>query len=417
MAMRKGRIVLVAVVVLIVAATSSIVWVKTRPRLTVAHDYSPIMQYVPAGMWRYPDSISISYLGSLWPQARAEENAALLYLKAGQVATQVTIAPPPGSSDALGSRLFYQGDKKALEEWTALNAPALDVVRQALTLPTCQPPPLMQIVAAGVPPTPDVMYFVSPVRVLVRRLADAAFVDELNGRYDEAVARHLDGLRMSKQIERDGYDMVFLVGTGIAVSSVRALHGLVANRSIEDDALRRTIEQCRAAEVSPGEMEEVLKRGNVLRDVISRTANPNAALRGVTTMILRSQVQALDKKYAEAILPVNAELRLEQIEAAIKMYERKHGVAPGKLDELVPEYLPAVPEDPFAKAPLNYAPTDYGWKIWSVGLEVDPLNPNAQAPITLRSKTLNTEQVKSGYYMYEQDGKLVTEKIETNTPE
>jgi hypothetical protein len=64
---------------------------------------------------------------------------------------------------------------------------------------------------------------------------------------------------------------------------------------------------------------------------------------------------------------MNGSLRAMQLRAAITLYERANRKRPNKLDALVPDYLPIVPEDPFSGEPLKYGMTPDGWRIWSVG--------------------------------------------------
>ena len=52
---------------------------------------------------------------------------------------------------------------------------------------------------------------------------------------------------------------------------------------------------------------------------------------------------------------------------AIERYRRKHGKLPEKLDELVPEFLPQVPIDPFDGQPLRYGVDEQGCRIYSIG--------------------------------------------------
>ncbi len=52
---------------------------------------------------------------------------------------------------------------------------------------------------------------------------------------------------------------------------------------------------------------------------------------------------------------------------AAELYRRKNGNWPESLEKLVPEYLPAVPLDPFANQPLKMVVTAEECKIYSVG--------------------------------------------------
>ena len=52
---------------------------------------------------------------------------------------------------------------------------------------------------------------------------------------------------------------------------------------------------------------------------------------------------------------------------AIERYRREHGKLPEKLDELVPEFLPRVPIDPYDGQPLRYLVDEDGCRIYSIG--------------------------------------------------
>lgn len=52
---------------------------------------------------------------------------------------------------------------------------------------------------------------------------------------------------------------------------------------------------------------------------------------------------------------------------AARQYEHKHGQLPDSLQALVPEFLPAVPTDPFDGQPLRFQATDEGLVIYSIG--------------------------------------------------
>ncbi|WP_265596301.1 hypothetical protein [Verrucomicrobium sp. BvORR106] len=59
--------------------------------------------------------------------------------------------------------------------------------------------------------------------------------------------------------------------------------------------------------------------------------------------------------------------RLTLLQIAIRRYELDQDKLPAQLDELVPKYLPAVPTDPFANAPMRWNPNKQA--LYSVGLD------------------------------------------------
>ena len=63
-----------------------------------------------------------------------------------------------------------------------------------------------------------------------------------------------------------------------------------------------------------------------------------------------------------------ADLRATRIVLAVVMFKRDEGRLPQTLDELVPKYLPSVPEDPFDRKPMKYRLDEDGsWVVYSVG--------------------------------------------------
>jgi hypothetical protein len=69
----------------------------------------------------------------------------------------------------------------------------------------------------------------------------------------------------------------------------------------------------------------------------------------------------------------DARLRGMALFLAIQAYEKKHGALPERLDQLVPDYLPRVPEDPFDGKPFRYLRNGvpglpvHAWGVYSVG--------------------------------------------------
>jgi hypothetical protein len=61
--------------------------------------------------------------------------------------------------------------------------------------------------------------------------------------------------------------------------------------------------------------------------------------------------------------------RLAMLEAAIRAFRAQHDQLPPFLDALVPEYLAAVPADPFSGKPFRYRPTEDGYLLYSVGFD------------------------------------------------
>jgi len=60
-------------------------------------------------------------------------------------------------------------------------------------------------------------------------------------------------------------------------------------------------------------------------------------------------------------------MRVARTALAVEQWRQAHGGWPDSLEQLVPELLDAVPEDPFSEGPLRYRKTDIGVVVYSVG--------------------------------------------------
>jgi hypothetical protein len=62
-----------------------------------------------------------------------------------------------------------------------------------------------------------------------------------------------------------------------------------------------------------------------------------------------------------------ASMRLAVCDLSIRAFQLENRKLPRELDDLVPEYLPSVPEDPFSGGPLVYRVQADGYILYSVG--------------------------------------------------
>jgi hypothetical protein len=72
----------------------------------------------------------------------------------------------------------------------------------------------------------------------------------------------------------------------------------------------------------------------------------------------------------EDIARAKALQRIFQVGLALHMFWQEHGRYPERLSDLVPQYLPAVPKDPFDGKPLRYRLDRNGFRVWSIGKDL-----------------------------------------------
>jgi len=85
--------------------------------------------------------------------------------------------------------------------------------------------------------------------------------------------------------------------------------------------------------------------------------------RAILTALLAPSVSAATVKHVAQY----QSLLLMQTALAVEMYRNDKGQLPESLDGLVPQYLPAVPEDFSSEGKIRYAKDTKGYRLWSVG--------------------------------------------------
>lgn len=96
---------------------------------------------------------------------------------------------------------------------------------------------------------------------------------------------------------------------------------------------------------------------------LSREEPPARVARKLAARIVQQHSKVATRYYASV-----AELDTLLAAIAIRLYELKQGRVPDTLQELVPTYLSALPEDPFnGFKPLAYEKKEHGWVVYSLG--------------------------------------------------
>jgi hypothetical protein len=85
------------------------------------------------------------------------------------------------------------------------------------------------------------------------------------------------------------------------------------------------------------------------------------------TAIAAMLAPAMEKASQKTVRSQTA-VKLALAAIALERYRVAHGDFPEKLEQLVPQFLAAVPQDPMAQQPFHYKRTDDGWfLLYSVG--------------------------------------------------
>ena len=354
-------------------------------------DYGDMLKFSGATTLRMPTQDEMKTLGSLWPDMPAGENGAYHLAKA---ASLVNAQGAPAGS--LSSGAPYDGNQKAFQQWVARNQPALVVAGKALTFETCQLPVFMNV--NPVLPIAD-MSALAQLRNLGRAMTDAGFLAELDMKPDEAARRYLDVLLMGARVRVSGPQIVNLIGVAFSMKACENLESLVANVSLSEKALQDIFSCCERAAIARGELARAIKAEREFAEVSMRMngailkVHPmSIAMRSYFTDVMLLHMKNVDAPFRIAVMDqvkkkgqgkvvapaiergllqaawLETRIRALQLRVAIRLYELRHnGAAPDTLEALVPDILPAFPEDPFTGQPFHYERKGDNWRLWSVG--------------------------------------------------
>ncbi len=185
----------------------------------------------------------------------------------------------------------------------------------------------------------------------------------MKGRNDEAVDAYLDTIRLGRALQHGGLLTDWIVGAtfeGMGCAGIRRLGESLSARqcAAAASALRELQDQ-------PDSYQECLERDAIwcghAFGWTGRLAKPLMAMTGTDPAVAWLNVRWRDRDLTK--------MRLLICDLAIRAYSLQRGRKPAKLDDLVPDYLPEVPKDPFSGKELVYRVTPTGYLLYSVGVD------------------------------------------------
>lgn len=193
-----------------------------------------------------------------------------------------------------------------------------------------------------------------------------------SGQFDEVCRCWLDCLRLGQGLSR-GSEASYTL-TGVAIEGI-GHEGLVRVRKeipielvetllvdlIEIDRRRESWDSIRrrCELMAEKEMSWQFRLARCASDCLSAQDNSRAQT------FYSSSFQAT----GGAIRRRDATHRLLMVELAIRLFEQQQGRMPEGLSELIPEFLSAIPVDPYSGQPIVFRSTDSGPKVYCVGVD------------------------------------------------
>ncbi|MHC4404429.1 MAG: hypothetical protein ACYTG0_32650 [Planctomycetota bacterium] len=196
---------------------------------------------------------------------------------------------------------------------------------------------------------------------LGRAFRDEGASAHKEGRTADAVRNYLDAIRLARASVRGGTIIDAIVGCVIEDFGLEGLCGV--RDALTPEQARELIAELNRLDANREPLSEVFYRDDMWEEQL-------LGWPGKLLHLFERKTGKLDvgKHNAEnAVRRVQAVMRLLICDLAVRVYRAERGRNPERLTDLVPEYLSAVPEDPFSEEPLIYRRTPTGYMLYSVG--------------------------------------------------
>jgi hypothetical protein len=203
------------------------------------------------------------------------------------------------------------------------------------------------------------------IGALERTLAHHQLSDEQLARIQEALARQQLHDSLKRALRGEQFFLIHVTRTNGSTGNpgadwARALPFRGADMAKGMELWRKVLDAS-----DEGMLETLTATQEMEKEIEAVAGSPIDRLRYSTTVLLFPAVDAATK----AFLRGEASARLAETGVACERYRLAHDKLPAKLDDLVPEFLPAVPLDPFDRQPLRYRVTESGALLYSLGVD------------------------------------------------
>lgn len=191
------------------------------------------------------------------------------------------------------------------------------------------------------------------IRYLSRLLLAEGRVAVFDGRYDDACDSYLTLARIGGIMGRGGVVIDWLISRVVLREGLTAVPRVAGRLSRGCLDRARTVAATLEGELEP--LDEVRTRERVFQERLSATER----IRFLRSPIFSNLDQS--EHWHRAIL------RLLAVDLAIRCYQRDRGRFAERLEDLVPEYLPELPLDPFTNRPFIFIPETNKFRLYSTG--------------------------------------------------
>jgi hypothetical protein len=198
-------------------------------------------------------------------------------------------------------------------------------------------------------------------RKLGRALYCRARAEASLDRTGQAVATYLELVQLGNAGARGGGVSPYLIAQNAAGVARGGIYGLVDRLSSEQ--LATLVNELPRIEGGREDLDEVTSR-----ELLSSRIGFGWMMRLMEWISDRiTHAPGVEIAMRGAVRREDAEHRLLLTHIALKRFQLARGELPESLAQLMPEYLPDVPQDPFSEGPLVYRREPMGYLLYSVG--------------------------------------------------
>ncbi len=194
-----------------------------------------------------------------------------------------------------------------------------------------------------------------------------AILAEEEGRTEDAIRSHYDFIRLGSAAARGGLPVDRVLGLAFKGTGIAGLNDLSDGLSTQQ--CRELIEVLEPPETSWGPIEDCRTRKRAWEDHVFGWPGRvwSMASRLLQMIHPRSEEEKSPYDFPNFEFRYEAQKRLLIGKLAIRCYRLDRADLPSTLADLVPEYLPAVPKDPFSGKALIYRRIEDAYVLYSVG--------------------------------------------------
>jgi hypothetical protein len=295
---------------------------------------------------------------------------AILFLTIGSNRTGAfpPLPAPNGYDDFVAAGKMIIGDTAPVRSFTTNSGTAHEMELEqlrALVTTNAEAFRLFQLGLSRTSAVPLATFVTNQSRMLqdlgsIKRLAQFNLVvgrlAELEGRTNEAVAIHLQGMRFASEAIRSGVVIHGLVGVACENMAFTRLTNLTGRMS--SSKTQEIISEMEQIDAAANSWTEMVKSERIfMSQVVPFDSNPIGWVRNWWT------TWSLLRKEKERHWKLVVQRRRFLVELALRRYADVRGNPPQKLEELVPAYLSRLPENPATKQPPSYYPQGTNWSL------------------------------------------------------